>query len=147
MPGLYDHAPLRFQYPENWEIIDEDSQNWPHTVTVQSPDGSFWSLYAYPLSRASEGLVEDALQSLRAEYPELEATAVSELLDDVELTGFDVYFYCLDFLITAQIRCGKVGNYLYLMMAQAEDREFGRIGVVFRAMLTSLIMSAQENPH
>ena len=48
-------------------------------------------------------------------------------------------FYCLDFLVTSQVRALRHGHAVYLLTYQAEDREFDQLADVFRAITASML--------
>lgn len=62
-----------------------------------------------------------------------------EKIGKIELVGFDVNFYCLDLTNTAWIRAGSTAAATYLILCQAEDREFSEVADIFRAMTASLL--------
>ena len=84
-------------------------------------------------------LAETALETIAHEYDELDSEQASESIGDVDLVGYDLNFYCLDLTNTAWIRAGRTSRATYLVICQAEDREFDQISPVFRAMTTSLL--------
>ena len=75
----------------------------------------------------------------------IDSEAVQETVGSVDLVGFDVNFYCLDLTNTALIRAGVLPGggrskpATYLIVCQAEDREFDQVSPVFRAMTFSLL--------
>ena len=111
-------------------------------VTVYSPGGAFWSLTIHERGEPLE-LMEVVVQAMREEYDNLDSEVVEDLIAGQELCGFDLNFYCLDLTNTAQIRAFQRGAKTYLMIWQAEDREFDRIAPIFRAIATSLIENRQ----
>ena len=54
MPAVYEKLGVRFLYPENWQITDEELDGWPQSVSVQSPGSAFWSLHVYSSEIAPE---------------------------------------------------------------------------------------------
>ena len=46
MTAVFENAQIRFLYPENWTVAT-DSDTYPPTVTVQSPNSGFWTLVMY----------------------------------------------------------------------------------------------------
>ncbi len=138
MPALFDKQGIRFQYPENWTIetstaLDEDG------VTVFSPGGGFWSVV---IRDGDDGPLEVAavvVETMRELYDELECRPAEELVAGKELVGYDLNFYCLDLTNTAQIRAFRRNEKIYLVLFQAEDREYEQIEPVFRAMTRSLV--------
>jgi len=138
MPALFDKFGIRFQYPENWTLeigADADQEG----VTVYSPGGGFWSVVLRGADDDPAEVARLALVALDDVYDELDCEPVAETIAGQETVGFDVNFYCLDLTNTAQIRAIESGGRSYLLLCQAEDREFEQIGSVFRAMTTSLL--------
>ena len=48
MPAVYQQFGVRFLYPENWSVLDEETDEWPRAVTLQSEETGFWTLQVYP---------------------------------------------------------------------------------------------------
>jgi hypothetical protein len=140
MVATFDRAGLRFSYPENWTITDEAVVDWPRTVSVQSPGSGFWTVVQYETGVEPATLLEEALQEMRTQYENLESTAISEQFDDTEVLGYEMYFYCFDFLVCARALAMRADNgMVYLILWQAEDRDYSNVETVFRAITTSLI--------
>jgi len=139
MPSVFQQSGLRFEYPENW-ALEEASEDQVEQVVVSSPNTAFWHLTKYPEDADLELLFDEALGALRSEYQEMEAEPVSDLrVEDRPLIGFDVNFICLDLTGTCWLRGFQTDEATYLLLCQAEDREFAQIGPVFQAMLASLL--------
>ncbi len=138
MPAEFDKFGVRFQYPENWSLEIEDGAD-ELSVSVASPGGAFWTLTIHPLAADLEALAETVLGVFRSEFTDLDFQAASEPLEDQHISGYDVHFYCLDFLNTATIRGFKTTRAAYILLCQAEDREFERFEPIFRAITTSLL--------
>ena len=70
----------------------------------------------------------------------LESTAISEQFDDTEVLGYEMFFYCFDFLVCARALSVRADDgKVYLILWQAEDRDFSQVESVFRAITTSLL--------
>ena len=146
MPTVFDQLGIRFEYPDNW-LVDQESLD-PTTadgeqVVVSSPNTAFWQLSKHPHEAELEGLFDEALSALRSVYDEMEVVPAHDTLDDREVSGFDVSFYCLDYTNTSWLRGFKTPEATYLVLCQAEDRELERAGPVFRAMLASVLRNLQ----
>ncbi|MEZ6103024.1 MAG: hypothetical protein R3E01_29120 [Pirellulaceae bacterium] len=139
MTHFYDRSGIRFAYPENWTISEDDPHEVPRTVTVQSPSGAFWSLDIHPFSVTPDELLGQVLATLQGEYPTIDSELAQDFVQHTELHGYDVSFYCLDFLVSARIRSWRKGHATYLVTYQAEDRDFDELEPVFRAMLHTLL--------
>ena len=142
MNSTYRIGDLAFAFPENWRVDDDEPKGGAGGVTVYSPDGAFWSVRLESDAADPAQLTEAAVQVMREEYEDLDAEAVTEAIGDDELVGADMNFYCLDLTSTAQIRVLSRRQRTYLILCQAEDREFERVQDVFRAMTTSLVMGS-----
>jgi hypothetical protein len=142
MPATYDHAGLRFDYPENWAVDDvSDDADLPH-VTISSPETAFWHLACHPPEVHLESLFDEALSALRAEYADMEVEPAEDQLEQQLITGYDINFICLDLTNTCWLRGLQTPTATYLMICQAEDREFDRLETVFLAMLASALRNA-----
>ena len=143
MTACYERSGIRFLYPENWEITEEQLLDDPKSVTVQSPASGFWSLMVYDLETEPQTLVEQVLESMRGEYEGLECSVIRDRFADVDSLGYEMCFYCLDFIVDARALAARARGKTLLLIWQAEDREFEQLEPVFRAMTISLLQSAQ----
>ena len=142
MPAVFEQLGIRFEYPENWSVDEpslEAALEEPAQVVVSSPETAFWQLSKHPAGAELEALFDEALSALRSVYQEIEVEPVRETVEDRELEGFDVNFYCLDLTSTCWLRGFQTPEATYLLLCQAEDRELGTVGPVFIAMLASVL--------
>lgn len=137
MPGTYEKFGIKFLYPENWQLAEEASDEWPKMVTVHSPEGAFLSIYIYEGSVNLPALVREAVDAMRAEYEDLEAEEILQP-DDADY-GFDIDFYCLDLVVTTHIRGALLPGLAVVWQSQAESRDFDKCEIVFKAITTSLL--------
>src|SRR5262249_46153055 len=103
MSAEFRESGIRFQYPENWTAQrDEIDNGW--IVEVQSSDKGLLMLCLRTDMTLWAELLEQSLDDLRADYPELEAeTAVSQIAGQ-DATGYDVRFFSFDFTNTCTMR-------------------------------------------
>lgn len=143
MPAVYEHQGIRFLYPENWSLMDEDYDGWPHSVTVQSPQTSFWSLHVYPPGQDLKPLVKEVIESIQASFPdqELEVLPVNDEVGETKTKGVDVTFFYLDLLVEARIRTLKTPSATLIWHYQAESHELEVMEPVFLAITTSLLQN------
>lgn len=140
MIATFNQLGLRFHYPENWTITDESTADWPKTVSVQSPGSGFWTVVQYEIGTEPESLLEQTLQQMRAEYENLESSMLFDRFDETEVMGYEMYFYCFDFLVCARAFVARADDgKVLLILWQAEDRDFLQAEPVFRAITTSLL--------
>jgi hypothetical protein len=144
MPASYQKNGLRFMYPENWQLVDDDVHSIPRIVSLQAPSGAFWSVDIHPFSVDLGELMEAFVETLRAEYRDIEFQTATEPIGAEDSIGYDVQFYCLDYVVAAQIRGIRHGHAAYVFTYQAEDREFDQMERVFRAITASLYRSLDD---
>jgi len=141
---LYDKLGIRFQYPENWKIREEETKEWPRSVVAESPGGAFWALHVYPDEQDCRLLSDQVAGAMRAEYDSLESAPPADLemleaMIEGEIIGQDMTFYCLDFLVMARVRCFHSHGKTFVTLSQAEDRDFEELNLVFQAMTVGLL--------
>ena len=137
---------LSFQYPENWAVDVSDAAGRHAAVTVNSPDGGFWSVSGHAAGGPPDTLAQAVLGQMREEYRDLDAEpGVDEIAGHV-LPGYDMNFYCLDLTNTARVRTLATPQVIYLIFCQAEDREWDRIAPVFAAMTATLVAGIAGSP-
>ncbi len=135
----FDRFGLAFHHPDNWAVDTEDSEGRYATVTVFSPGGAFWSVSGHAPGGDPAALAEAVVSQMREEYRELDAEPASEDVAGHRLVGIDLNFYCLDLTNTAQVRTLTTPDAIYLILCQAEDREWDEVAPVFAAMTTSFV--------
>jgi hypothetical protein len=139
MPATFDQFGLRFEYPDNWSVEDADDADGNQQVIVSSPHTAFWQLSKYPAGTELEPLFDEALAALRGEYQGIEVEPEDELVEGHLLSGFTANFFYLDLTNTCWLRGIETESANYLLICQAEDREFAQVELVFRAMIASVL--------
>ncbi len=142
MVATFKRHGIRFLYPDNWELQEDNPQPQLHCVTLQSPGSSFWMLQITETPESLPKLATEALESVRQDYENVDASTAEEDVEGITLAGYDLQFYCLDFLISARIRSFSLGDRACVLLSQAEDAEFEKNAPVFSAITTSLIQAA-----
>ena len=153
MTAVYDKLGLKFLYPENWKLIEDseigslptsDDVGSPKIITLETPDGgTTWSVHVYGSAVDGDSVLKETLVSLQEMYEDLEIAPFAQALGKLEGAGVEAMFYCLDFLIRAQLYWVKTEKHLLLFWAQAEDRAFEAQQIVFQALAISLLQSVE----
>jgi hypothetical protein len=141
MPAVYQNLGVRFLYPENWSITDEEDHGWPRSVTLQSEETSFWSLHVYPPAQELKPVVKELIQAIQTEFSDIEVLPAKETFGDTHTTGVDLAFFYLDLLVEAKIRCLRTPSATLVWLYQAESREFEAMEPVFRAITVSMLQT------
>ena len=135
---------LAFDYPDNWSVDTDDSQDRYAAVTIYSPDGGFWSVSGHAAGGDPAELTQAVLAQMRKDYQDLDSEPAADEVAGHSLTGFDMNFYCLDLTNTAQVRTLEAHGAIYLIICQAEDRDWERVSPVFAAMTTSFVAALPD---
>jgi len=139
MQASFDQFGLRFQYPDNWTLEADDLLHGQGAVSVYSPGGGFWSVTVHDPQDDPADLVDAVVGAMRNMYDELDAEETAETIDGREVSGCEINFYYLDLTNTATVRVIGSSRANYLVLYQAEDREFAELEAVFEAMTASLV--------
>lgn len=139
MPATYQGHGLRFLYPENWQLDEEESEGaW--SVHVQSPSTGFVQVIGHASRPTVEEVLTSTLAALREDYPELEEEAAGERIAGHRAQGRDVRFVSLDLTATCWLRCFRTPQATLLVLCQVHDLESAEYEPIFRAMRHSLAL-------
>jgi hypothetical protein len=94
MPEVFDQNGLRVIYPENWEVDENSTDEWPRSVSLQSPNSATWAVYMYDstllleAAKSMQELASEALVAMQGNYDEIEASpALEDILDESAIGG------------------------------------------------------------
>ena len=139
MATEFNRLGFRFLYPENWKLEVDETTGWPRSVSVYSPSGAMWSVTAD--SVPVEDLQERIADAICAEYEEVEREPIERLVGDAKLKGIELSFYCLDFLVVAQVLACPGTDRPTVILLQGESRDFEALGQVFDAISFSYLQA------
>ncbi len=97
----YNDLGVRFVYPRNWTARTETWDKGTYSITVDCPEGSFWSLSILPKGVDLDKAAKDIVETLHAEYEEMEEREVKQYVADYVLSGYEIDFFYLDLTSTA----------------------------------------------
>ena len=134
----YEDHGLRFDYPSAWEV--EVTDHGPVlTVALQDPGGLGFALITTDESRPDPADVADAaLEAMREEYPELDASPAMETINDHCATGHDVEFFAMDITNAARIRCFRTPRRTVLAFGQWSDMGEADLPDLIRGVFRSI---------
>jgi hypothetical protein len=137
MSAEFRESGVRFQYPENWTAQrDEIDAGW--IVEVQSQETGFLMLCLRTDRPLCAELLEQSLDDLRADYPDLEAeTAVAKVAGE-DATGYDVRFFSLDFANLCVMRSFMCQAGTIMVLWQVTDVDETKLEPVMKAIVASL---------
>ncbi len=132
---VYEGDGVRFEYPADWTIesTDEDEVT---TIDVQHPDGVAFVIVRSDQSRPDPEYVADvALEAMREEYPDLDASPIVETLGEHVVTGHDVEFFSLDVPNAAAIRSFRTPSRTVFLFGQWSELGGDKVPGLVRRVL------------
>ena len=143
MQANFDKFGISFQYPDNWTLEADDVLRGQGAVSVYSPGGGFWSVTVHDQADDPRVLIRAVVDAMRNMYEELDAEDTLETIEGRSVPGCEMNFYYLDLTNTATVRVIHSSQANYLIVCQAEDREFAELENVFAAMTVSLLKESE----
>lgn len=136
--AFFDEFGIRFEYPIDWELeVDDDGTR--QVISLQSPENPAFLMVTLDEDRPPPAEVADeALAAMQAEYPDLEARPVLEVLDGHRAVGHDLDFFSLDLASSCAIRCFRTPRRTVLIFAQWTDVDDDEAEAQIRALRRSL---------
>lgn len=145
MSGHYDKSGVAFQYPENWVLEEGDEELGNRSISVASPEtGAYWAVSLHPNANNPARLVEAVAEAFKGEYDDLETHKVTVTIEDTEMQGLDVHFFCGHFTSTARVLAFRDHRNTCVLVWQTADQEMTANSPVFEAITTSFM--AERRP-
>ncbi len=137
MESTYQSHGVQFTYPDEWEVTEQQEQD-EVTITVQSPETSFWLLTLFFDHPDPDRISEAALNAFREEYEDLDIYKAQEEICEADTVAWDLEFRCLEVYNSAWIRVFRTDQFSALVLYQANDLELEETGETMREMTRSL---------
>ena len=112
---------------------------------MAAPSGAFWSLLIFDRSKNAEQLMLECLKNIEEQYESMESSPISETVGGFAALGHDTFFFYLDLLITNRMRCITQGDFHFLIIWQAENREFDKLEPVFQAITIGFLAGLDDS--
>lgn len=133
----YEEDGIRFRYPSNWTLEREESDSgW--TILLQSPGTAFVTITLDMDMPPIEQVAQETLDTLKSEYPALEAETALENMAGQMAIGHNIEFFSLDLTNTCFTRSFYSDQGTVLVLAQTNDLELDEAEPIFRAIWASL---------
>ncbi len=137
MVKQFDEDGVSFRYPDDWTLEREETESgW--TASLQSRETTFLVVTLDRGMPEPERMVQTALETLKSEYPLLDADSAMDLLAGEMAVGHDIAFFSFDLPNTAWTRSLYCGAGTLLLYWQANDLELPETEPVLRAITGSL---------
>ena len=137
MHRVFEHHGVRFEYPDDW-ILHEQSSPEEISITVNSPETSFWSLTLLFERPDPYRVIETVLDTLREEYFEIDVYPSEDRLGDSRTVARDVDFVCHELIGSAFLRAAVAPGFTLLVLYQGADFELDETHSVLERVSKSL---------
>lgn len=137
MDQLYSAHGIRFRYPNDWEL-SENQDDRDISISVNSPDTSFWTLTLLDGRPAPERVLQEVVETLRGEYAEMDEYSTKAVIHQTECQACDLQFMQYEIINTAYVRACPAGSRTALILYQGMDRELESTRPILEAITASL---------
>ncbi len=122
MPATYHTSGLTFQYPDGWELTEEQSAEGL-SISLSADGSAFCSLTLLLDRPPAESAIEAALTAYRESYDDFDVYPVSCRIAARDAVGRDVEFFCMELVNTAWIRAFRTGRFTVVILGQSGPDE------------------------
>ena len=144
MEEIYEGHGIRFRYPVYWEVTEQEDDE-ATSITVASPDTSFWSISLFHDAPSPQEVLESALEAFREEYAEADVYASTERIGDRAGVARDLDFVCFELINSAFLRSFQTERYTVLVLYQGFDGELETTRPLLEAISASLAFAGEDN--
>ncbi|MCX7422830.1 MAG: hypothetical protein NT013_25280 [Planctomycetia bacterium] len=145
MNRVFERHGLHFEYPEDW-ILHEQSAADEITVTVNSPETSFWSLTLIFDRPDPYRVVETVIDALREDYSDVDVYTNEDRLGELSAVARDADFVCHELIGSAFIRAAVIPGGTLLVFYQGADIELEETQSLMERISKSLTWEASTEP-
>ena len=122
MDRVFEGHGIRFEYPDDW-ILHEQSSPEEITLTVHSPDTSFWSVTLIFDRPDPQRVVDTVLETFREEYTEIDVYPSDVRLNDQPTLACELDFVCHELIGSAFLRAVATPDFTLFVLYQGADVE------------------------
>jgi hypothetical protein len=143
MDETYEGHGIRFRYPASWELAEQE-EGESTSITVASPETSFWSISLFRDLPSPQAVVASAIEAFREEYDEVDVYPSEERLGDRPGVANDVDFVCFELINSAFLRAFQTERFTVLVLYQGFDGELAESRRLLEAISASLTVGGEE---
>jgi hypothetical protein len=145
MEELYEGHGIRFRYPASWELTEQEDEE-AASITVASPETSFWSISLFPDCPPPQQVLESAIEAFREEYTEVDIYASNARTGERAGVARDVDFVCFELINSAFLRAFQTERFTVLVLYQGFDAELEATLSLLEAISASLAFAGEDAP-
>jgi hypothetical protein len=145
MEETYEGHGIRFRYPAYWELTEQEDEE-ATSITVASPDTSFWSISLFHEGPSPQQVLDSAIEAFREEYAEVDVYASSARTGERAGVARDVDFVCFELINSAFLRSFQTERHTVLVLYQGFDGELETTRPMLEAISASLTFAGEDEP-
>ena len=142
MDETYHGNGIQFRYPADWTLV-EQKDGESTSITVASPETSFWSVSLFLDSPSPKQVVASAVEAFREEYEEVDVYPSDEKMREREGEALDVDFVCFELINSAFLRSFQTDRFTVLVLYQGFDGELAETRPLLEAISASLTLEGE----
>ena len=142
MEETYAGNGIRFRYPAAWELVEQEDEE-SASITVASPETSFWSVSLFRSAPSPQQLIASAIEAFREEYDEVDVYPSNENIGDRSGVAQDVDFVCFELINSAFLRAFQTDRFTVLVLYQGFDGELAETRPLLEAISASLTFDGE----
>jgi hypothetical protein len=143
MEEIYEGHGIRFRYPAFWELTEQEDDE-ATSITVSSPETSFWSISLFRDGLSPLQVLDSALEAFREEYNEVDVYPSTVQVGQRTGVGRDVDFVCFELINSAFLRAFQTERFTVLVLYQGFDGELETTRPLLEAISTSLAFEGED---
>ena len=143
MVAEFNEDGIRFRYPAYWELTEQEDDE-ATSVTVASPDTSFWSISLFREGPTPHQVLDSAVEAFQEEYAEADVYPSTARIGDRAGVARDVDFVCFELINSAFIRSFQTAHFTVLVLYQGFDAELETTRPLLEAISASLAFAGED---
>ena len=144
MDRVFEGHGIRFEYPDDW-ILHEQSSPEEITLTVHSPDTSFWSVTLIFDRPDPQRVVDTVLDTFREEYTEIDVYPSDDRLHDQPTQACELDFVCHELIGSAFLRAVATPDFTLFVLYQGADLELDERQPLLEKITRSLMWETDDD--
>lgn len=134
----YESHGVLFDYPDIWELSEQNEPDGDIVVTVAANGTCFWTLRILPSCPAPPEVVGSCVEAFREEYEDMEESATHQSLAEMPAYTRELNFTCFELINTAVLSSVRTMEFTLLVWWQGTDHELAETREILDHMTGSL---------
>ncbi len=135
---VYSGRGVQFRYPRGWTVQEESNPDQT-TITVQSPETSYWTLTLFEERPDPDEVLQSVMSAYQESYEELDVYESDVVVLGEPAIARELDFVCLDLVSNATMVVFQTLQHTVLILFQGEDRELETARPALNAITQSLL--------